>query len=278
MWKDLLDYFQQLGQHPLQRMAFLVGGMVLLWVAEGALPFVSLSYRKNKWRHASVNLSFTLLHLLLHTGFAFFIVLLSDACRNQRFGLVYWWHLPLPLILVVSFGVLDFFGGWLVHRVQHKSALLWRFHVIHHSDPAVDVTTGLRHHPVESLLRGVFFLLGILVSGAPVYAVMIYQTVLVLSTQFTHANLHLPRWLDRLAVYLIVSPSMHKVHHHWKRPYTDSNYGAVLSVWDRMFGTYAHLDAAALHYGLDDPGTGGREEDLLHLLRSPFQPPNRPAV
>ena len=166
--------------------------------------------------------------------------------------------------------MLDFFGCWLVHVVQHKAAPLWRFHVIHHSDNNVDVTTGLRHHPVESVLRGVFFLAGVLVAGAPIYAVMIYQTFLVLATQFSHANIHLPKKLDKALSYLFVSPNMHKVHHHWQQPYTDSNYGAVLAIWDRLFGTYRQLDPSKIKYGLDRYYPNEQDENFLMLLKKPF--------
>jgi sterol desaturase/sphingolipid hydroxylase (fatty acid hydroxylase superfamily) len=270
MWKGLIDHFQTLEQRPAERLVLLVGGMLLLWLIEGAIPFLSLQYKKNKLRHATVNLSFTLIHLLIHTGFAVAIVLLSDLGRAKGFGLVNWLGLSTAGAILLTFFVLDFFGGWLVHLVQHKTPLLWRFHVVHHSDNNVDVTTGLRHHPVESVLRGVFFLAGVVVAGAPMYAVMIFQTVLVLATQFTHANITLPRWLDRLLSYVLVSPGMHKVHHHWQQPYTDSNYGAVLAIWDRLFGTYHHLDAGSIRYGLDRYYPNEEDENLWMLLKKPF--------
>jgi sterol desaturase/sphingolipid hydroxylase (fatty acid hydroxylase superfamily) len=271
MWQNMIDYFQELEKHPVQRMVFLVGGMLLLWLLEGAIPFLSLQYKKTKWRHASVNLTFTVVHLVIHTAFALVIVLLSDMSKANGLGLVYWLHASTLWTIVISFFVLDFFGGWLVHWVQHKIYPLWKFHVVHHSDNNVDVTTGLRHHPIESVLRGVFFLAAIAITGAPMYAVMIYQTVLVLSTQFTHANIHLPRWLDASLSYLFVSPAMHKVHHHWQQPYTDSNYGAVFSVWDRLLGTYKKLDASQIRYGLDAYYANEQDENLGMLLKKPFQ-------
>lgn len=271
MWQQIIDHFGTLESRPAERLVILVSGMLLLWLIEGAIPLMSLPYRKNKWRHASVNFSFTLIHLLIHTGFAVFIVLLSDWTKANNVGLAQWFNASVLGTILLSFLVLDFFGGWLVHLVQHKMPLLWRFHVIHHSDNHVDVTTGLRHHPFESVLRGLFFLAGVLVVGAPVYAVMIYQTVLVLATQFTHANINLPRWIDRPLSYLFVSPNMHKVHHHWVQPYTDSNYGAVLAVWDRLFGTYQHLDPKEIRYGLDRYYPNEQDENFGMLLKHPFK-------
>jgi sterol desaturase/sphingolipid hydroxylase (fatty acid hydroxylase superfamily) len=244
--------------------------MLLLWLIEGAIPLLSLRYRKNKLRHAYINFSFTLIHLLIHTGFALIIILCSDLARDNGFGLVNWFEIPIWLVILISFLVLDFFGGWLVHLVEHKTRLLWNFHVVHHSDNNVDVTTGLRHHPIESVLRGLFFLMGVLVSGAPMYAVMIFQTLLVLSTQFTHANISLPAWFDRSLSYVFVSPNMHKVHHHWKQPYTDSNYGAVFSIWDRIFGTYRYLDPSSIKYGLDRYYPNEEDENWMMLMKRPF--------
>jgi sterol desaturase/sphingolipid hydroxylase (fatty acid hydroxylase superfamily) len=270
MWEKIIDHFQTLESRPVERMILLVCGMLLLWLMEGAIPFISLRYKRNKWRHASVNLTFTVIHLVIHTGFGILIVLLSDASKRAHFGLSNWLGASVLGSIILSFLVLDFFGGWLVHLVEHKLRFLWRFYIIHHSDNNVDVTTGLRHHPVESVLRGIFFLMGVVVSGSPVYAVMIYQTLLVLSTQFTHANINLPRWLDIPLSYLFVSPNMHKVHHHWQQPYTDSNYGAVLSIWDRMFGTFEHLEPSQIKYGLDRYYPNEEDENFSMLMKKPF--------
>lgn len=270
MWQNIIDHFQTLETRPVERTIILVAGMLLLWMVEGAIPLLSLKYKKTKWRHASINLTFTLIHLIIHTGFAVFIIMLSDICKANNIGIVHWANTSVLWTIIISFCILDFFGGWLVHLVQHKTRSLWRFHIVHHSDNNVDVTTGLRHHPVESVLRGIFFLMGVLVSGAPMYAVMIFQTVLVLFVQFTHANINLPKWLDRPLSYIVVSPNMHKVHHHWQQPYTDSNYGAVLAVWDRLFGTYKHLEPSDIKYGLDRYYPNEHDENFGMLMKRPF--------
>ena len=270
MWQSIIDHFQTLESRPVERLMLLVGGMLLLWIVEGAIPLLALTYKKTKWRHASINFTFTIIHLIIHTGFAILIIQLSDACKAAGFGLTQWLNTSVLGTILISFLVLDFFGGWLVHLVQHKTRFLWRFHVVHHSDNNVDVTTGLRHHPIESVLRGIFFLMGVIVAGAPMYAVMIFQTLLVLATQFTHANISLPKWLDKPLSYIIVSPNMHKVHHHWQQPYTDSNYGAVLAIWDRIFGTFEHLDPSQIKSGLDRYYPNEHDENFGMLMRKPF--------
>ena len=270
MWNGIVQYFQTLENRPFERMAILVGGLLVFWIIEGAIPLLPLRYKKNKWRHAGVNFIFTVLHLVIHTILAIFIIKLSDWCAATGFGLVYWLQAGVLLTIVIGVLALDF-SSWLVHIVMHKIPLLWRFHLVHHSDTNVDVTTGLRHHPGDSLLRGLFFILLIFISGAPMYSVMIYQTLVVLSTAFTHANINLPPKLDRALSFVFISPNMHKVHHHWKQPYTDSNYGAVFSFWDRLLGTFMKLDKSQIRYGLDRYYPGEKDEDVVSLLKKPFQ-------
>lgn len=271
MWSQLLEYFNTLEQRPVERLAFIVGGLLVLWIIEGAIPLLPLKYKKNKWRHASVNLTFTVIHLIIHTGFGILIVLLSDWARFEGFGLVYWLGTGVLATIIISALLLDFFGGYLSHLVEHKVPLFWRMHIIHHADNNVDVTTGLRHHPLESVWRGMFFLIAIIISGAPMYAVMIYQTLLTVFTAFTHANISLPKWLDKSLSYVLVSPNMHKVHHHWKQPYTDTNYGAVFSIWDRAFGTFSNLEKSEIRYGLDRYYPNEEDENLMALMKKPFR-------
>ena len=233
MWNELLEHFQTLEQRPLERMAILVGGLLIFWIIEGAIPLFPLKYKKTKLRHAGVNFVFTVIHLIIHTFLAILIVKLSDWCLQNSFGIVYWTNA--------------------------------------NSDTNVDVTTGLRHHPGDSLLRGIFFLLLIFISGAPMYSVMIYQTLVVIATAFTHANISLPVSVDKALSFILISPNMHKIHHHWKQPYTDSNYGAVFSIWDRLLGTFKSLDIKQVRYGLDRYYPEDKDEDVLMLLKKPFE-------
>lgn len=267
---SIIQYFSTLEQRPLERLGFLIGGLLLFWIIEGSIPLIKLQYKKNKVRHAAVNFSFTLIHLIIHTFLAIIIIAISDWCKAYGFGLVHWLDAGVFATIIISVLVLDFFGGWLVHITEHKVPLLWRFHVVHHADNNVDVTTGLRHHPIESVLRGLFFFAGILISGAPMYAVMLFQTLLVLATAFTHANISLPKWIDKGLSFILVSPNMHKVHHHWKQPYTDSNYGAVFSIWDRLLGTFMKLDKEQIRYGLDRYYPNEKDEDFFQLMKKPF--------
>ncbi len=266
---NIISYFSTLDQRPLERMALLVGGLLFFWILEGAIPLIHLKYRRTKFSHALVNFGFTVIHLIIHTGLAVIIVMLSDWCARTGWGMVYWFNANIFGAIIIGVLALDF-SSWLVHWVMHKNSHLWRYHLIHHSDNKVDVTTGLRHHPGDSLLRGIFFILLIFISGAPMYSVMIYQTMVVVTTAFTHANISLPPKLDKAFSYFFISPNMHKVHHHWQQPYTDTNYGAVFSIWDRMFRTFATLPPSQIKYGLDRYYPNEKDEDFLSLMKDPF--------
>ncbi len=271
MWDNIITYFSNLEERPLERMAFLVGGMLFFWILEGSIPLLTLRFRKNRMQHALKNFGLTIIHLIIHTLLALVIIQIRDWCAVNHFGIVYWTGAGVWATVFLTVVVVDFFGGWFVHIVEHKWKFFWRFHVVHHADTNVDVTTGLRHHPVESVVRGLFFFMGIAVTGAPMFAVMIYQTILVFFTAFEHANIRLPGWLDRSLSYIFISPNMHKVHHHWKQPYTDSNYGAIFSIWDRLLGTYRHLDPQQLRYGIDKDYPEEKDEDFVQMLKNPFQ-------
>ncbi len=266
----IFDYFNTLEHRPVDRLLFLATPIFLLWLLESGLPLVQMKYKKTKARHAIINFTFTLFHLIIHAVLAVFTVLACDWCTNNHFGIANWLHLPVWGIVVFGIFAMDFFGGWLVHIVQHKVPLFWRMHIVHHSDNNVDVTSGLRHHPLEALFRWIFFFIGIVICGLPIYAVMIAQTIMSMFTMFTHANIRLPAWLDKAMSYVLVSPNMHKVHHHWQQPFTDSNYGTALSIWDRLFGTFKQMDPGSIRYGLDRYYDNAEDENFGKLIKSPF--------
>jgi sterol desaturase/sphingolipid hydroxylase (fatty acid hydroxylase superfamily) len=149
-------------------------------------------------------------------------------------------------------------------------------HLVHHSDHKVDTTTANRHHPIESVIRFSFTLFGVFIVGTPIAIVMLYQSLSLISTQFTHANIKISPQVDKLLSYLIVSPDMHKVHHHYKLPYTDSNYGNIFSIWDRAFGTYMELDRDGIVYGVDTFPDEAKNSSLKELLKQPFQGYRKP--
>jgi sterol desaturase/sphingolipid hydroxylase (fatty acid hydroxylase superfamily) len=154
---------------------------------------------------------------------------------------------------------------------------MWRFHLIHHTDTWIDTTSANRHHPGESVFRFAFTTLGVLLVGTPMWLVFMYQSISVLLSQFNHANISLPKWLDKLISYVIISPDMHKVHHHYVLPYTNSNYGNIFSIWDRLFGTYMTLNCYKLVYGIDTHMDEIENNRIPNLLKIPFQEYRQPS-
>ena len=149
-------------------------------------------------------------------------------------------------------------------------------HLVHHSDHKVDTTTANRHHPIESVIRFAFTLLGVFIVGTPIGIVMLYQSISLISTQFTHANIKMSPRVNKILSYCIVSPDMHKVHHHHMLPYTDANYGNIFSIWDRIFGTYLELDRDKIIYGVDTFPDEAKNSSLKELLKQPFQGYKKP--
>ena len=121
-----------------------------------------------------------------------------------------------------------------------------------------------------------FTLFGVFIVGAPIAVVMLYQSVSVVLSQFNHANIKMPIELDKLLSYVIVSPDMHKIHHHNLLPYTDSNYGNIFSIWDRLLGTYMYLDRDKIVYGVDTFPDEKTNSNLWELLKQPFQKYRKP--
>ena len=265
MLDGIIHYFEHIPS--LHRALILAGGISFFWLVESAAPL--FSFRYHKWKHALVNLFFTLTTIIVNFAFALLIVKTSDWTIAHHFGIVQWLSLPTGLSLIIGLVLLDFVGAWLIHYIEHKVKWMWKFHMVHHADTHVDTTTANRHHPGESVLRAIFTLIGVFVCGVPMWLVMIYQSLSVVLTQFNHANIRLPLWLDTALSWVIVSPDMHKVHHHYMRPQTDSNYGNIFSFWDRIFGTYNNTPVDQVQYGLDVLD-GNKDENISFQLVVPF--------
>jgi sterol desaturase/sphingolipid hydroxylase (fatty acid hydroxylase superfamily) len=265
--EKLANYFDHI--QSWERSLIIAGGLVLFWMLEGVVPLFRLRY--NKVRHAGLNLFFTLTTIIVNLAFATLIVRASQYGASHKAGLLYLFPVPLWLFTLAGLLLMDLIGAYFIHWMQHKVKWMWKFHLIHHTDTWVDTTTANRHHPGESVFRAIFTLLSVVITGAPLWLVFFYQSLSVLLSQFNHANISLPRWLDRAISWVIVSPDMHKVHHHYTQPLTDTNYGNIFSVWDRLFGTFAYVpDTSTLHYGIDTHPSEEEHNRMGKLLKIPF--------
>tara|TARA_B100000161_G_C33521153_1_gene401178 strand:- start:322 stop:1164 length:843 start_codon:yes stop_codon:yes gene_type:complete len=271
--QTIIEYFETIPSS--HRTLLLISGLSFFWILENNVSLFRFKY--NKWKHAIPNLFFTLTTIIINFLLAFLLLNISDIVTSNKFGLLNW--LPIiPIWINVFLGILflDLIGAYLPHWLEHKIKPLWMIHLVHHSDHHVDTTTANRHHPLESLIRFTFTLIGVLITGANIGIVMLYQSISLISTQFNHANIKLPKRVDLFLSYFFVSPDMHKTHHHYRLPFTDSNFGNIFSIWDRLFGTYKALSREKLVYGVDvffDENANGKIETLL---KQPFQPYSKP--
>jgi sterol desaturase/sphingolipid hydroxylase (fatty acid hydroxylase superfamily) len=255
------------GMPTWQKVTWVVIVLGFSWVLEAAVPLVPLKYRK--WRHAGVNGVFLGTSLLINAMFGVATVAAAAWTRADAIGLLYWVELPIWAELLVALAVLDLLAQYVAHYLLHRIKWLWRLHVVHHSDTKVDATTGARLHPGDYAVRETFALGAMIVTGAPLAFYLVYRVTTILFTFVTHANFSPPRRLDAALSWVVVTPNMHKFHHHFERPWTDTNFGGILSVWDRLFGTFVYGDPREVIYGVDvaDPD---RDEDVLHQFALPF--------
>ena len=273
--ETILNYFETIP--PLHRGIIIVGGLTFFWILEGVMPLFNFNYKK--WKHAIPNIFFTITTIAVNLPMAFLLLLSADWVMTNNFGILNWLpEIPLWLYAVLGIFLMDFFGAYLPHLIEHKVKPLWMVHLVHHSDHKVDATTANRHHPIESIIRYTFTLLGVFAIGVPIGIVMLYQSMSIVATQFSHSNIRLPKKIDKWISYILVSPDMHKVHHHYKMPYTDSNYGNIFSIWDRLLGTYMELDTDKIVYGVDVFPDEKENSNIKDLLKQPFQKYRKPTA
>lgn len=185
-----------------------------------------------------------LVSLLLPIG----AVALAQGQEPRLLGRLDW---PPGALIVLTFLLIDLWRYW-EHRLYHHFTVLWRLHLVHHSDSAIDFTTAERHHPLESLASTAIMLALVVALGLPAAGIAIYVLVASVISFVTHANLRLPPALERVLSQVVVTPAVHAVHHSALKAETNSNFGAVLTLWDRCFGTWSDPSRTDIaHFGLE---------------------------
>lgn len=241
--------------------------LALFWCWETWRPF--FGQEEGRLRHAGRNLAVAVINtVVMGLAFGYVMVVVTGWTRESRLGLLNNLGLGWPIRFTLGLVLLD---CWMYfwHRANHVIPLLWRFHRMHHSDRHMDVTTATRFHLGEHVVSMLLKLGLIPLLGLEVWHLLVYDTLVIAVTQFHHADISLGRW-DRWVRLVIVTPDMHKVHHSDWHPETDTNYSTVLSVWDRLFGSFRRRDdPGTIVFGLKestDPdwqGVGG-------MLKTPF--------
>lgn len=252
------------------RLAVFVGVFLLLAAVERAWPYRPEFTRGKRWLS---NVGLSVLNTLVVRVLSLVLPVLPVAVAVMAEGKGLLGALSMPAILacIAGFLLLDL-AVYMQHVLFHHVPWFWRLHRVHHADTQFDVTTAIRFHPVEILLSLVWKAAVIITFGIPTLAVLVFEIVLNASAMFSHANVKLPRSIDRLLRAIVVTPDMHRVHHSVVPREINTNFGFNLSVWDRLFGTYlqaAQQDARVMPFGL--PGYQRPEtSSLAWLLLFPF--------
>lgn len=225
-----------LNQEGIIRMAVFLGVMVAMMVLEAVLPRRQRGLeRRQRWpANLGIVVADTLLARLIIPLPPVAVAIWAQETHTGLLNLIDVPALPVVIVCVVFLDL----AIYAQHVIFHKIPVLWRLHRMHHADTDIDVTTGIRFHPIEIILSLLIKIALVWALGIPAVAVIIFEVVLNASAMFNHANLRLLLPVDRILRFLIVTPDMHRVHHSWRPIETDSNYGFSLSIWDRVFRTY----------------------------------------
>ena len=239
----------------------------LLWFLEGIIPF--FSSQNHRTLHAKLNLSLASLNLMILLPSGILMAFMLEWSKNAWPGIA---MLALPTVAkAIMIILLIDLWMYIWHRLNHESAFLWKFHSVHHSDPTLDVTTSWRFHYIEILISELLRLPLFMLLGAGIEHLLLYSLIMTPIIEFQHSNVSIAPALDRLLRLIIPSPMMHRLHHSSLRNEHDSNYGSMLSLWDRLFGTLLTKDNIGnLSLGLDNESDSDKQQ-LSALLLRPFR-------
>ena len=259
---------------PQLRLAVFLGVLVAMALWELAAPRRRREIpRVIRWTN---NLALVVVDtVILRLSFPILAVGLAVMAEERGWGLFNVLDLPAWVAVVVCIAALDL-AIYLQHVMFHAVPALWRLHRMHHADLEIDVTTGLRFHPVEILLSMAIKLAAVAALGPPAVAVLIFEVVLNATAMFNHSNIRLPQGLDRVLRWIVVTPDMHRVHHSIVPVETNSNFGFSLPWWDRLLGTYRAQPLAG-HEGMTIGIEQFRTRRDLWLDRMLIQPLRGPA-
>ncbi|MSU36222.1 MAG: sterol desaturase family protein [Pedosphaera sp.] len=242
--------------------------LAVLWTIESVAPM--FPGRKRRLSHVATNLGLALINALIASGFAVAILVVTEWARTRPFGLLNLAPLPAWLHWLGAILLIDCWQYWW-HRFNHRIPLLWRFHAVHHSDAEMDASSGVRFHTGEMVFSFLARLAVLPLIGMTVSQLTLYETLSLPVILFHHSNLRISSRADRCLRWLIVTPSMHYVHHSRWQPETDSNYTSFFSVWDRLFGSFRLCEKPAeISLGLDNYAEPEWRE-LPGMLAAPFR-------
>ncbi len=246
----------------------LLGLIIIFFVLE---TFFSRRERPNvgsKINHLFQNVLFQLLAIALGTVIGFMVITTFNWISTYQLGLFNYITVPYWFKILTGVIILDLSDYWF-HRFDHVSPLLWRQHRVHHSDTSMDASTSFRTFPTDLIFFTLGELIFCLVFGLDIMSMNIFLFLLIPVLIIQHTSLSYPAWIDKTFGWLFMMPNYHKVHHEQDQYYTDSNYGTILIIWDKLFGTFKIKPVDEINYGLKE-FEGARKQSFLYQVRSPF--------
>jgi sterol desaturase/sphingolipid hydroxylase (fatty acid hydroxylase superfamily) len=252
----------------LHRSIFIVLLFLIIVVLESIRPL--FANRKKRFRHYCRNIAiFAIYSVFVSFPFSFLAVNVFYFLELKHFGIAYLLPEIFWLRIIVVIVLIDLWM-YIWHRLNHKIAFLWRFHRMHHSDNQMDISTAVRFHPGEIFFSSIIRFVPILLIGAQIQELAIYEIVMFVAIFLHHSNFYLPEKIDKVYRLIFVSPWLHWLHHSEWQPETDSNFGTIFSFWDRLAGTFRlKNDPTAIQYGLKE-FQASYWQTIVGMLRTPF--------
>lgn len=226
---------------------------------------------KPKLSHTFLNAKFLFFVIPVQFSLSVLVLFAANYIEVKNWGLMF--LLPISknsfLFFIISFVILDFFD-FLYHFMMHKTPLFWKFHQVHHSDLDMDISTTVREHPGETFIRVSYSILVICIIGATPWVLIFKQFIQSVSNIISHSKTKLPKKVNNIVSKVFVTPNTHHIHHHYQLPYTDSNFGDVLTIWDQLFSTFYNLKQSEIICGVDTNMVREDNENFKKLLKRPF--------
>ncbi|MCK8479781.1 sterol desaturase family protein [Psychroserpens algicola] len=244
-------------------------GFLFLFIAIEYFLFFRKLKREKRWK---TNFGLTVLAILSMMLIPFTFISAAKLSEINGWGLfnlidIEWFWLAISTLILRGF--ISFF----THYLAHKIPLFWRIHRVHHLDTEMDVSTTVRFHPFEFIINSLVGIPIVFLFGFPVWGLMLYELFDIVITLFSHSNTYLPKRINKILQYFIVTPNLHRVHHSSYQPETDSNFSAVFPVWDILFGTFktkTREPQSKMELGLEEV-RDQRTTDMFWILKSPFK-------
>ena len=244
-----------------------IGGLALVMTLERWQPY--FEHGPGRGRQRWHNLGLVAIGFAMNAVLSGFLAIPILWAETNQFGLMHRLNVWTPAAIVVGIFAIDA-CFYVQHRVMHRVPALWRIHRVHHADTALDASSSLRTHPFDLLLLLSMPSVMMPLAGIPMLALALYNVIALPWFFVNHSNMKYPVWFERWGSLLMATPDWHRVHHSSHQPETDSHYGCVFSIWDRLFGTARVADVSRIRFGLErfrEPA----DQTMWQLLRMPFR-------